>query len=119
MNKNNKVNLTGHLGKDPIIKTLDSGSKKATLILATREKYKNSVGRDIESTQWHRLIAWGRTAEQIERLLHKGTHISLKGRLHQYKVNVGDTGIKTFYEIIVDSFELQVQQQQKREVVLV
>jgi single-strand DNA-binding protein len=110
MKSNNKVSLRGHLGKDPLIKTYDSGTKRATLFLATKEIYRNSLGKAIESTQWHRLIAWGRTAEQVERMLHKGTQIALEGRLHQYKVDKGTNGMRTYHEILLDRFELLVDQ---------
>ncbi|MEP7268593.1 MAG: single-stranded DNA-binding protein [Saprospiraceae bacterium] len=109
--KVNKVSLAGHLGKDPIIKTFDSGARRATILLATRDTYQNSVGRSIESVQWHRLTAWGRTAEQIEKMLHKGNFVKLEGRLHHYKINMGEVGTKTYYEIVVDRFEMMLEQQ--------
>jgi len=104
----NKVNLSGYLGKDPKVKIYDSGARRATIILATKEKYLNSIGQAIESIQWHKLVAWGRTAEQVEKLLHKGSHINMEGRLHYYKANKGESGLKTFHEIVLDRFDLQV-----------
>jgi single-strand DNA-binding protein len=59
----NKVQLIGHLGNDPEITNLDSGKKLAKLKLATNETYKNDSGEKITDTQWHNVVAWGKTAE--------------------------------------------------------
>ncbi len=106
----NKVSLTGHLGKDPKMTLFESGALKATIILATHDTYVNSVGRNIGSTQWHRLIAWGRTAEQVERMLHKGSLISLEGRLRQHKIDLKDGSHRVYQEIVLDQFELLLDQ---------
>ena len=55
-NLRNKVQLIGHLGADPEIKTFDSGKKKATLSLATSDNYKKTNGEKVEQTQWHNII---------------------------------------------------------------
>lgn len=106
--KVNSVKLNGYLGKDPLVKMYSSGARRATFLLATTDTYKNSLGKMIDSIQWHRLTAWGRTAEQVENLLRKGTRINAEGRIHYYKTNVGDAGIRTYHEIVLDRFELQV-----------
>ena len=67
----NKVQLIGHLGNDPEIKNFDGGKKLANFTLATNESYKNEKGEKIEETQWHRLVAWGKTAEIIEKYVAK------------------------------------------------
>ena len=77
----NKVQLIGYVGNDPEIKNLDSGKKKATLNLATNETYKNEKGEKVETTQWHRIVVWGKNAELIEKYVNKGREIALSGRL--------------------------------------
>jgi len=77
----NKVNLIGNIGNDPEIQTLDSGRKLAKLTLATNEVYKNDKGEKVEETQWHRLTAWGKTAEIIEKYVTKGKEIAVEGKL--------------------------------------
>jgi single stranded DNA-binding protein len=54
----NKVQLIGHVGNDPEIKTFDGGKKLAKLNVATNENYKNEKGEKVEETQWHSLIAF-------------------------------------------------------------
>jgi len=80
-NLRNKVQLIGHLGADPEIKTFDSGKKKVKLSLATSESYKSATGEKVEQTQWHNLIAWGKTADIAEKYLHKGSELAVDGKL--------------------------------------
>lgn len=77
----NKVQLIGNLGMEPEIKTLESGKKMAKMRIATNESYKNSKGELIKETQWHSLIAWGKTAEIIEKYLKKGNEVAIEGKL--------------------------------------
>lgn len=77
----NKVQLIGNLGMDPEIKALDGGKKLAKMSIATNETYKNSKGERVTETQWHNLIAWGKTAEIVEKFLKKGTEVAIEGKL--------------------------------------
>ena len=80
-NLKNKVQLIGNLGNAPEIKTLDGGNKLARLSLATNETYKNSKGEKITETQWHNVIAWGKTAEIVEKYFTKGLEVMVEGKL--------------------------------------
>lgn len=77
----NKVQLIGNLGKDPEIINLESGTKLAKFSLATNETYKNQKGERITETQWHNIVAWGKTAEIIETYLTKGKEVAVEGKL--------------------------------------
>lgn len=77
----NRVQLIGNVGGDPEVKAFEQGRKKATLSLATKDAYKNDKGEKVEETQWHRLIAWGKTAEIIEKYVNKGKEIAIEGKL--------------------------------------
>ena len=80
-NLRNKVQLIGNLGKDPEVKQLDSGKTLAKLSLATSENYKNADGEKVTDTQWHNLVAWGKTAQIAEQYLKKGNRIAVEGKL--------------------------------------
>jgi single-strand DNA-binding protein len=80
-NLKNKVQLIGNLGNAPEIKTLDGGNKLARLSLATNETYKNSKGEKVTETQWHNVIAWGKTAEIVEKYFTKGIEVMVEGKL--------------------------------------
>lgn len=77
----NKVQLIGNLGMDPEVKSLDGGKKLAKMSIATNENYKNAKGEKVTETQWHNLIAWGKTAEIVEKFLKKGSEVAVEGKL--------------------------------------
>src|SRR5215217_4490305 len=77
----NKVQLIGNAGKDPEVKTFEGGRKLATISIATSESYKNDKGEKITDTQWHNLVAWGKTAEIIEKYVVKGNQFAVEGKL--------------------------------------
>jgi single-strand DNA-binding protein len=97
-----KVQLIGNLGINPEIKKLESGKKIAKFSLATNETYKNSKGEKVDDTQWHNLIAWGKTAELIEKYLQKGSEVAIEGKLTNRSYDDKD-GIKRYItEIVVN-----------------
>ena len=77
----NRVQLIGNLGQDPEIVTLESGSKLAKFSIATSDYYKNAKGEKVEDTQWHNIVAWGKTAEIVESYLTKGKQVAVEGKL--------------------------------------
>ena len=77
----NKVQLIGHVGQDPEIKNLEGGKKVANITLATNEVYYNENGDKVEQTEWHRISAWGKIADIIEKYVTKGKEIAIEGRL--------------------------------------
>ena len=77
----NKVQLIGHVGQEPEIKTFDGGKKLANLTIATIDSYKNDKGEIVEQTEWHKVVAWGKTAEIIEKYVKKGKEIAIEGKL--------------------------------------
>jgi single-strand DNA-binding protein len=77
----NKVQLIGNVGNDPEIKTFDGGKKVVNFTLATNESYKNDKGEKVEQTEWHKVVAWGKTAEIIEKYVTKGKEIAIEGKL--------------------------------------
>lgn len=77
----NSVQLIGNLGQDPEIVNLESGSKLAKFSIATTDSYKNAKGEKIEDTQWHNIVAWGKTAEIVEHYLTKGKQVAVEGKL--------------------------------------
>jgi single-strand DNA-binding protein len=98
----NKVQLIGHVGNDPEIKTFDGGKKLAKLSIATNESYKNDKGEKVEETQWHNLIAWGKTADIIEKYVVKGKEIAIEGKL-SHKSYEDKNGEKRYVtEVVID-----------------
>ena len=77
----NKVQLIGNLGNDPEIVNLESGKLLAKFSIATNESYKNAQGEKVTDTQWHNVVAWGKTAEIVEKYVTKGKEIAIEGKL--------------------------------------
>jgi len=101
-NLKNKVQLIGNLGMNPEIKTLESGKKLAKLSIATNEQYKNVKGEKIEDTQWHNLVAWGKTADIIEKYLQKGNEVAIEGKLNNRSYDDKDGNKRYITEIVVN-----------------
>ena len=77
----NKVQLIGHVGQEPEIKTFDGGKKVANITIATNDYYINDKGEKIEQTEWHRVTAWGKVADIIEKYVTKGKEVAIEGKL--------------------------------------
>jgi len=77
----NRVQLIGHVGNEPEIKTFDGGKKVANLTIATNDTYRNDKGDKVEQTEWHKVSAWGKTADIIEKYVTKGKEVAIEGKL--------------------------------------
>ncbi len=102
---NNLVILDGRLGQDVEIRSTTSGQQVAKLSLATSDIYMKD-NEKIEKTEWHTIIAWGKTAENIHKLCKKGDSISVHGKL-QNRSWEDQQGQKRYTtEIICNEFKL-------------
>jgi single-strand DNA-binding protein len=81
----NKVILVGRLGADPEVRQTNSGGQAATLRIATTERQKDQDGTWGEHTEWHRVVTFGRTADNVAKYLRKGRQIYIDGRLRTRK----------------------------------
>ncbi len=76
----NKVQLIGHLGADPEVRAAGN-STVATFSVATTERWTDKGGEKQEKTEWHRVEAWGRSAEFIGEFARKGSQVYVEGSL--------------------------------------
>jgi single-strand DNA-binding protein len=77
----NKVIVVGRLGSDPEVKTIAQGQTVARLSVATSEVWNDKNGQKQERTEWHRIVVWGRQAENCGKHLSKGRQVYVEGRL--------------------------------------
>jgi single-strand DNA-binding protein len=77
----NKVILIGNLGRDPELRYTQSGQAVVNFSLATSENWTDKTGERAERTEWHRIVAWGRTGELCAQYLSKGRTVYVEGRL--------------------------------------
>lgn len=102
----NKVILIGNLGRDPEIRSIESGVKVANFSLATTESYKNKEGNRVDQTEWHRIVLWRGLAEIAERYLHKGSQVYIEGKIVSRKYTDKDGIERTVTEIVGDNMNL-------------
>lgn len=101
-NLKNKVQLIGNLGNNPEIVNLESGKKLAKFSIATNESYRNAKGETVKETQWHNLVAWGKTADIVEKYLQKGNEIAIEGKLVNKNYEDKDGNKRYITEVLVN-----------------
>ena len=102
----NLVQLIGHVGQEPEIKNLEGGKKLANISIATNEVYYRENGDKVEQTQWHRVTAWGKTADIIERFVTKGKEIGIEGKLTHRSYDDKDGNKRYVTEVIINELVL-------------
>lgn len=100
-NLRNRVQLIGNLGLTPEVKELEGGKKMVRLSIATNETYRNLKGELIKETQWHNVIAWGKTAKIAEDYLEKGSEVCISGKLTSRSYEDSDGNKKYISEIVM------------------
>lgn len=95
----NKAMIIGHLGADPEVREAGS-SRVANFSVATKERWRDKgTDEQRERTEWHRVVAWGRLAENIERYLRKGSKVMVEGKLQTRKWTDREGNPRTTTEI--------------------
>lgn len=87
----NKATLIGNLGADPEVRSTGSGTRVATISVATSRRWTSRSGEPREKTEWHRVVCWDRLAEIVERYLKKGDRVYVEGRI-EYRQWEGQDG---------------------------
>lgn len=103
----NEIKLIGNLGQAPELKTFENGNKVVAFSLATTESYvKKDTNEKVETTQWHRVVAWGKLAEIIEKYVAKGDKLYVNGKMtyRQYETEGGEK--KQIAEIVASDILL-------------
>ena len=100
----NKAQLIGNLGADPEIRSTGSGTRVATLSVATSRRWNGRDGQQQEKTEWHRVVAWDKLAEVCERYLKKGDRVYVEGPV-EYRQWEGQDG-QTKYTTEIRAREL-------------
>lgn len=109
MSMSNKVRLDGTVGCSPEVREIAKGRKVARFSIATSETFRNSNGEEITDTQWHTVVAWGRTADDVERLIRKGKVVSIEGKLVHRSYEGADGAKRYVTEIVLSDFQVYQQ----------
>lgn len=103
----NKAQLLGYVGKDPEIRSSQSGMTIATFSLATSDRQKDQSGNWVDKTEWHNLVAFGRTAEIVRDYVSKGSHLFVEGKIQTRSWDDRESGQKKYRtEILVNELNM-------------
>ena len=103
----NKVIILGNLGNDPEVRYMPNGELVANISIATSETWNDkNTGEKRERTDWHRIVAYRRTAEIIGQYTRKGSKLYVEGKLQTRKWTDNNGVDKYITEIIADSVQL-------------
>lgn len=102
----NKVILVGNLGKDPEVRSMQSGDRVASFPIATSERWKDkATGERKEKTEWHKVTIFDeRLVEIAEKYLRKGSKVYLEGQLQTRKWNDQNGQERYTTEIVLQRF---------------
>lgn len=76
----NKVQIIGNITKDPELKALPNGINVCSFSVATNETFTKD-GKKIEKVEFHNIVCFGKTAENISKYMSKGSQIYIEGKL--------------------------------------
>jgi single-strand DNA-binding protein len=103
----NKVFLLGNVGKDPEIRSTAGGMTVASFSLATADRRKDQQGNWQDSTEWHNVVAFQRTAEIVRDYVKKGTQLFIEGKIQTRSWDDKESGQKKYRtEILVNDLSL-------------
>lgn len=106
----NKVQLIGHLGRNPETRTTNSGKTLCSFTVATSQKWKDDHGQPQERTEWHQVVVFNSAAAAFaERYLRKGSKVYVEGQLQTRKWTDQSGVERSTTEVVVPAFGGEVQ----------
>jgi single-strand DNA-binding protein len=104
MAANNTLMIIGRVGKDPEVRTTQTGKAVTKFTLAVRRPGKDSKGQEI--TDWFQVELWGKQAELAGELVRKGTLLSVAGACHIDEWSDKDGNRQKSVKVSADGFQL-------------
>ena len=102
----NKVILLGNLGRDPEIRSMQSGSKMATFSIATSKRWRDkNTQEQRDKTSWHNIVVFGDgLVDIVEKYVKKGSKIYVEGELQTRKWQDQDGNDRYSTEVVLQGF---------------
>lgn len=102
----NSCSFIGNLGKDPEIRTVQSGEKVANFSIACSEQWKDkTTGEKKEATEWVNVVVWGALAGVVEAYLRKGSKVFINGKMKTRKWTDKEGKDRWSTEIVLQGFD--------------
>jgi single-strand DNA-binding protein len=100
----NRAQILGNLTRDPEMRYTPNGQAVTSFAIATNRRWKDKDGNNQEQTEFHDVVAWGKLAEIMTQILHKGNKVYVEGRLQTRQWEAQDGAKRTRTEVIVEDF---------------
>ena len=102
----NKVILLGNLGRDPEIRSMQTGSKMATFSMATSKRWRDkNTQEQRDKTSWHNIVVFGDgLVDIVEKYVKKGSKIYVEGELQTRKWQDQDGNDRYTTEVVLQGF---------------
>ena len=101
----NKALIYGNITKDPELKALPSGSNVCSFSVATNRTWTGKDGKKAEEAQFHNIVCFGKTAENVAQYMHKGSSIFIEGRIQTRSWEAKDGSKRYTTEIVAESIQ--------------
>ncbi len=101
----NKVILVGNLGNDPEMRQIPSGAAVCEFRIATNEVWTDKQGQRQERTEWHRIVVWGKQAENCSKYLTRGRQVFIEGKLRTRSWEDKDGNKRYMTEIVANDIQ--------------
>ncbi|MFT5992427.1 MAG: single-strand DNA-binding protein [Flavobacteriales bacterium] len=101
----NKAIVLGNLGRDPELRHTSSGAAVANFSIATSDRYQDKSGEWQERTEWHRIVVFGRQAENCAKYLAKGRTAYVEGRIQSRDWEDKDGNKRTSTEVVAQTVQ--------------
>ena len=105
----NRASLMGRLGKDPEIRSMNSGDRVASFSVATGEKWKDkTTGEEKERTEWHNVVVFGPLVNVVEKWLKKGRRVHIEGTIRTRKWQDQSGNDRYTTEVVLNGFSARL-----------
>ena len=102
----NRVILVGNLGADPELRYTQGGTAVGNFRMATNERRKKADSDEWENhAEWHRVVVWGKQAENAEKFLKKGSKVGIEGRIQTREWEDNDGNKRYTTEVVAQNVE--------------
>jgi single-strand DNA-binding protein len=102
----NKIELTGFAGTDAELKDINNGKSMARFRMATSRGYKDRNDEWVNTTSWHNVVLWNKSAVKAAEAVKKGSRLSVTGRINYRNYETTDGQKRYTVEIVADTFEV-------------
>ncbi|MEI6039999.1 MAG: single-stranded DNA-binding protein [Candidatus Berkelbacteria bacterium] len=100
----NRAQIIGNLTRDPEMRYTPNGQAVASFAIATNRRWKDKDGNNQEQTEFHDVVAWGKLAEIMTQILHKGNKVYVEGRLQTRQWEAQDGAKRNKTEVVIEDF---------------